>query len=30
MLGAIAEDIIGSVHEYAGIKTKDFPLFTEE
>jgi len=27
MLGAIAGDIIGSVHEYSGIKTKDFPLF---
>ncbi len=28
MLGAIAGDIIGSVHEHAGTKTKDFPLFT--
>src|SRR5262245_1901998 len=28
MLGAIAGDIIGSVHEYAKTKTKDFPLFT--
>ena len=27
MLGAIAGDIIGSVHEYLGIKTRDFPLF---
>ena len=27
MLGAIAGDIIGSVFEHAGIKTKDFPLF---
>jgi len=27
MLGAIAGDIIGSVHEHAGTKTKDFPLF---
>jgi ADP-ribosylglycohydrolase len=28
MLGAIAGDIIGSVHEHTGTKTKDFPLFT--
>ncbi|MCL7940541.1 ADP-ribosylglycohydrolase family protein [Halomonas sp. ATCH28] len=28
MLGAIAGDIIGSVHEQAGTKTRDFPLFT--
>jgi len=27
MLGAIAGDIIGSVHEYSGTKTTDFPLF---
>lgn len=27
MLGAIAGDIIGSVYEQRGIKTKDFPLF---
>lgn len=27
MLGAILGDIIGSVHEYCGTKTKDFPLF---
>jgi ADP-ribosyl-[dinitrogen reductase] hydrolase len=27
MLGAIAGDIIGSVHEHAGTKTKTFPLF---
>lgn len=27
MLGAIAGDIIGSVHEGAGTKRKDFPLF---
>lgn len=27
MIGAIAGDIIGSVYEYAPIKTKDFPLF---
>jgi ADP-ribosylglycohydrolase len=30
MLGAIAGDVIGSVHEGAGTKTKDFPLFVEE
>lgn len=29
MLGAIAGDVIGSVHEGAGTKTKDFPLFEE-
>jgi ADP-ribosylglycohydrolase len=29
MLGAIAGDIIGSVHEAAGTKTKAFPLFDE-
>jgi ADP-ribosylglycohydrolase len=29
MLGSIAGDIIGSVHEFLGGKTKDFPLFTE-
>ncbi len=28
MLGTIAGDVIGSVHEGAGTKTKDFPLFT--
>jgi ADP-ribosylglycohydrolase len=28
MLGAIAGDVIGSVHEGAGTKTKDFPLFS--
>lgn len=27
-LGAIAGDVIGSVHEHAGTKTADFPLFT--
>jgi ADP-ribosylglycohydrolase len=27
MIGAIAGDIIGSVHEYAGTKSKDFDLF---
>jgi hypothetical protein len=27
MIGAIAGDVIGSVHEGAGTKTKDFPLF---
>ena len=26
MLGAIAGDVIGSVHEFTGTKTKDFPL----
>ncbi len=29
-LGAIAGDVIGSVHERAGTKTTDFPLFTPE
>lgn len=29
MIGAIAGDIIGSVYEFEGIKTEDFPLFTE-
>jgi ADP-ribosylglycohydrolase len=29
MLGAIAGDVIGSVHEGAGTKTTDFPLFDE-
>lgn len=29
MLGAIAGDVIGSVYEGEGRKTKDFPLFTE-
>jgi ADP-ribosylglycohydrolase len=29
MLGAVAGDVIGSVHEGAGTKTKDFPLFVE-
>src|SRR5262245_39793735 len=28
MFGAITGDIIGSVHEHARTKTKDFPLFT--
>jgi ADP-ribosylglycohydrolase len=27
MLGAIAGDVIGSVHEWAGTKSKEFPLF---
>jgi len=27
MLGAIAGDIIGSVHEYSGTKTPEFELF---
>lgn len=26
MMGAIAGDIVGSVHEFAGVKTKDFAL----
>ncbi|HEV8060142.1 MAG TPA: ADP-ribosylglycohydrolase family protein [Gemmataceae bacterium] len=30
MIGAIAGDVIGSVHEGAGTKTKDFPLFVED
>lgn len=30
MLGAICGDIVGSVYEGNPIKTKDFPLFTEE
>ena len=30
MLGAIAGDVIGSVHEGPGTKTKDFPLFADE
>jgi ADP-ribosylglycohydrolase len=29
MLGAVAGDVIGSVHEFARCKTKDFPLFVE-
>ena len=29
MFGAIAGDVIGSVHEGMGTKTKDFPLFDE-
>jgi ADP-ribosylglycohydrolase len=29
MFGAIVGDIIGSVHEYAGKKTKEFPLFVD-
>ena len=28
MLGAFAEDIIGSIYEFNNIKTKDFPLFS--
>lgn len=27
MLGAVVGDIVGSTHEYAGTKTKSFPLF---
>jgi hypothetical protein len=30
MLGAIAGDVIGSVHEGACTKTKNFPLLTPE
>jgi ADP-ribosylglycohydrolase len=30
MLGAIAGDVIGSVHEGSGTKTKDFPLFVPD
>jgi ADP-ribosylglycohydrolase len=30
MLGAIAGDVIGSVHEAAATKTKKFPLFTPD
>lgn len=30
MLGAIVGDVIGSVHEGAGTKTKDFPLFVPD
>ena len=30
MIGAIAGDIIGYVYEHEPIKTKEFPLFTEE
>ena len=29
MLGAIAGDVIGSVHEFMGRKTREFPLFAE-
>ncbi len=29
-LGAIAGDVIGSVHEHSGTKTTDFPLFTRQ
>src|SRR5258708_5090082 len=30
MLGAIAGDVIGSVHEFLGQKIKEFPLFVKE
>jgi len=30
MLGAIAGDVIGSVHEFRPVKIEDFPLFDEE
>ena len=29
MIGAIVGDIVGSVHEHAGTKTTEFPLFTK-
>ncbi|MBE0436488.1 MAG: ADP-ribosylglycohydrolase family protein [Methylomicrobium sp.] len=29
MIGAIAGDIVGSIYEWANIKTKDFPLFSD-
>ncbi|MDF1561624.1 MAG: ADP-ribosylglycohydrolase family protein [Deltaproteobacteria bacterium] len=29
MLGAIAGDVVGSIHEHARTKTRDFPLFVE-
>ncbi len=28
MLGAIAGDVLGSVHEFKPVKTKDFELFS--
>ncbi|MBR2909509.1 MAG: ADP-ribosylglycohydrolase family protein [Clostridia bacterium] len=30
MLGAVLGDIVGSLYEFDNIKTKDFPLFTDE
>lgn len=30
MLGSIIGDIVGSIYEFVNIKTKEFPLFTEE
>lgn len=30
MLGAISGDIIGSIYEFAGFKSYDFPLFSED
>jgi ADP-ribosylglycohydrolase len=30
MLGAIAGDMIGSIYEFNNIKTKDFPLFSDD
>lgn len=30
MLGSIIGDIVGSIYEFNNIKTKDFPLFTDE
>ncbi|MDR0653422.1 MAG: hypothetical protein LBG12_08980 [Synergistaceae bacterium] len=30
MWGAIIGDIVGSVYEFNNVKTKDFPLFSED
>lgn len=30
MIGSIIGDIVGSIYEFSSIKTKDFPLFTNE
>lgn len=30
MIGSIIGDIVGSIYEFNNIKTKDFPLFTNE
>ena len=30
MLGAVSDDIVGSVYEHLPIKTKDFQLFSDE
>ena len=29
MIGAVIGDIVGSIYEFANIKTKEFPLFSE-